>query len=161
MSKRKWTPFSGQPVPKPHDPWDFSDKIESEILDNHETYVNELEQDNVRMAARIGELEAELGKATAEYLVKAQAYGTRIAELEEDLRQALNTTMIQNLNAEIVRLRHELLAAHERHAPECQHMQISGADKRCIDGRDRHYCDRHDDHPGTHRCECGVTWRRS
>lgn len=33
------------------------------------------------------DLEAELGKATAEYLVKAQHYGTRIAKLEEVCRQ--------------------------------------------------------------------------
>ena len=117
------------------DPWDFSDKIESEILDNHEAYVNELEQDNVRKAERIAALEAELGKAQSDYLVNAQAYGRRIAELEQELK-----------------------AAKERHEPECQHMQISGADKLCVDGRDRHYCDRHDDHEGSHRCRCGVRW---
>ena len=81
-----------------------------------------------------------------------------IDRLKLDLHYAMNTTMIQNLNAEIVRLRLELLAAHERHAPECQHMQISGG-KRCVDGRDRHYCDRHDSHSGLHRCKCGEKWQ--
>ena len=89
-------------------------------------------------------------------LAKIDALNGKIKLQERALLEA--DSRIGNLLAEVDAWKEEIAELKERHAPECQQRQISGVDEHCVDGGNRHYCDRHDDHTGQHRCRCGIRW---